>query len=215
MFPPDSPTLMISALQHYQFCPRQFALIHLEQQWAENQLTVKGQILHERVDRGGTGTRNQVKQIRSMPLYSQIFQLRGIADLVEVKREKNTNATAIENLYPVETKKGKPKKDLSDSVQLCAQALCLEEMFQIDINEAYFYYAQTRARHSVLLDEPLRARTKEVINACHLILAKGERPSVPEKANCKKCSLLDLCLPEVESNSKELKEVDFSDEEDL
>ncbi|MBN2068021.1 MAG: CRISPR-associated protein Cas4 [Opitutales bacterium] len=182
--------LPISALQHIVFCPRQCALIHVERLWVENHLTAEGRVLHARQDDPGYEIRHGIKLIRALRVYSTHFGIWGICDLVE--KEETPQGVRI---TPVETKHGKPKSDLSDKVQLCAQALCLEEIYQTSIPEAYLFYATTRRRLPVLLDTSLREKTLSCISEFRQMVQTGETP-LPEPApKCKRCSFYELCCP--------------------
>lgn len=181
--------LPISALQHYAYCPRQFALIHVERVWAENLYTAEGRILHDRVDSGEAEQRNLVRFERSVAVGSTQYRLTGKLDLLEFHSN---------NFYiPVEYKRGKPKLQDWDRIQVCAQALCIEEMRSTELSEGAIWYWQVRRRVAVALTDSLRSSTTSVINACHSLLKNGEtpRPSV-SKSRCKACSMHDLCWPE-------------------
>lgn len=181
--------LPISALQHYAYCPRQFALIHVEQAWAENRYTAEGRILHERVDSGAAEQRKDVRFERSVVLRSEQFRLTGKLDLVEVH--------SGDRYIPVEYKRGKPKLEDWDRIQVCAQALCIEEMRSTQVSEGAIWYWEVRRREAVVLTDVIREATESAIHACHLLIESGEtpRPAVPE-SRCKSCSLRDLCRPE-------------------
>ncbi len=183
--------ILISALQHYAYCPRQFALIHIEQVWAENYFTAHGNILHERVDRCEPEQRGNVRFERGVAVKSQQLRLTGKLDLLEVEGNPPTN------YFPVEYKRGKPKTEDWDKIQLCAQALCLEEMREVHIDEGALWYWQIRKRESVLFDKALRSATLAAIEGAHKILASGNTPSpIDKKKRCKACSLVDLCEPD-------------------
>jgi len=162
--------LMLSGIQHIVFCPRQWALIHIEYQWLENLLTAEGRILHERVDNPLENESRANRQfLRSVPLVSYELGLYGRADLVELHRLDNNdqeNSIIVDGksgrwkIIPIEYKRGKPKPNDCDRVQLCAQALCLEEMHKVSIPEGFIYYGQPHHRYNVLLDEELRNKTK-------------------------------------------------------
>ena len=182
--------MMLSALQHYTFCPRQFALIHVEQVWADNRFTAEGNILHERVDSGVIEQRKNVRYERSVMLKSKRYQLTGKMDLLEIEQ------TDPPRYFPVEYKRGKPKTEDWDRVQLCAQALCIEEMRDIDVLEGAIWYWEVRRREAVEIDEALRASTIEAINGAHDILVRGNTPPPTENVKrCRACSLVDLCEP--------------------
>jgi len=183
----ESDYIMLSALQHYMFCPRQCGLIHIEQQWAENLYTAEGKVLHERADSGQSLKQGSVRVVRTLPICSQQLGLSGQADVVEF------HADGL--IYPVEYKRGKPKKNRCDEVQLCAQTLCLEEMLDVRINSGALFYGQQRRRKEVLFDNELRALTAEVIDNIHQMMQNGKTPSAQYDKKCDACSLLGLCLP--------------------
>lgn len=184
----------ISALQHLLFCERQCALIHLEQLWAENVLTITGKQLHEKADGGrGTKRRGRPAVTRSLPLRSLTLGLFGKADIVEFLDGPGGGRVP----FPVEYKRGKPKKNRCDEVQLCAQALCLEEMLSAAVPAGAIFYGVTRRRHDVPFDEALRTLTRQTIDRLHAMLASGVTPRAMRERKCERCSLLHLCLPEV------------------
>lgn len=184
-------TIILSALQHYAYCPRQFALIHVEQAWAENQFTTEGSILHERVDSGVAEQRGNVRSERGVLLKSQQFNLTGKMDLLEVIEGSPTK------YFPVEYKRGKPKVMDWDRIQLCAQALCLEDMRDTHVEEGAIWYWEVRRRESVIFDKVLREKTIIAIETAHSILASGLTPApINDKKRCRACSLRDLCEPE-------------------
>lgn len=190
---PDSEPdwLMISALQHYAYCPRQFALIHVEQAWEENFHTAHGRLLHERVDSYESEQRGDVRYERSISVLSNRLRIRGKLDLLEITGKPATH------YFPVEYKRGKPKVEDWDRIQLCAQALCLEEMRGIDINSGAMWYWQVRKREPVVFDGALRSVTEQTIEAAHALIASGKTPMpTMNKQRCRACSLLDLCEPE-------------------
>lgn len=205
----DASPVMLSALQHYLFCPRQCALIHIEDVWSENYLTAAGRVLHERVDRKGSETRRDVHLATSLRLYSKRLGLTGVADMVEFHKTLSAEdddgniiaailpgRTGYCRPFPVEYKKGKPKSHRADEVQLCAQALCLEEMLHVHISEGALFYGETRHRSEVVFDETLRQLTEEVVGKTRELLVSGKTPpSVFTKA-CKSCSLFEVCRPE-------------------
>ena len=183
----DGEPIPISALQHMLYCPRQCALIHNEQQWAENQYTVEGTILHERVDAGSEERRGNVTIARGVPLCSKRLGLVGIADVVEMHRGRP---------FPVEYKRGRPKSHRADEVQLCAQAICLEEMLDVSVPEGALFYGQSRRRKSVALDSELRGLTEEVAAGTRRMIQSGETPPPAyEKRKCSACSLQVVCQP--------------------
>ena len=183
----ESDYIMLSALQHYQFCPRQCALIHIEQQWAENRLTAEGRVLHERADSKQSQWQGDVRIVRSLPLCSKRLGLSGQADVVEFHGDGA--------VYPVEYKRGRPKSDRCDEVQLCAQALCLEEMLSVVIAKGALYYGQKRRRKEVVFDEELHWLTLELIDETRRLLQGGVTPGAAYTKKCDSCSLLSICLP--------------------
>jgi len=188
----DDDLLPLSALQHHLFCPRQCALIHVEQAWAENSFTAEGRVLHAATSELGAETRRGVRVVTSMPLVSRRLGVSGIADLVEL----HTVEGGSWRPFPVEYKRGKPKAHRADEVQLCAQAMALEEMFDVELAEGALFYGEHRRRTSVTLDEALRALTSEVASATRTAIRSGHTPPpVYAKAKCGRCSLLDLCQP--------------------
>jgi CRISPR-associated exonuclease Cas4 len=188
----DPDWLMISALQHYAYCPRQFALIHIEQAWAENQFTAHGRLLHERADSYESEQRGDARYERSISVLSNRLRVRGKLDLLEI-----TDKPSKKNYFPVEYKRGKSKAEDWDRIQLCAQALCLEEMREVPIDSGALWYWQVRRREAVQFDEALRATTEHTIEEAHALLASGETPMpTKHKQRCRACSLFDLCEPE-------------------
>jgi len=187
----DDPTIAISALQHYAYCPRQFALIHIEQVWAENRYTAEGQILHQRVDSGESESRGAVRSERGVLLRSEIWRLTGKMDLLEIESGEPLR------YFPVEYKRGKPKIQDWDRIQLCAQALCIEEMRDVHVDEGAIWYWEVRRREPVVIDSTLRQTTVEMIEAAHALLASGRTPPpIDDKKRCRACSLVDLCEPD-------------------
>lgn len=202
MFSEDD-LLPLSALQHLLFCERQCALIHVEGVWAENRLTVEGSHLHRKVHEGPDEARGDVRTVRGMPLRSLRLGLVGQADAVEFHRQvPGTGGVRLEGAdgewlpFPVEYKRGRPKRDRSDEVQLCAQALCLEEMLGVPVPRGALFYGQTRRRRDVAFDAGLRAETEEAASRLHGLIAGGVTPRAVREPKCESCSLLHLCLPE-------------------
>ena len=183
--------IMISALQHYVFCPRQCALIHTEQVWTESGLTAEGRLMHERVHEEGNESRGNVRIARGVPLRSLRPGLVGMADVVEFHRiDKN-----LWQPFPVEYKRGKPKPDHSDMVQLCAQAICLEEMLSVSIPEGAIFYGRTRRRLDVVFDDALRKETEETAQKAHELIKSGVTPPPVYAKRCESCSLIKECMP--------------------
>ena len=192
----------LSALQHYLFCPRQCALIHVEQQWAEDVATAEGRLLHETADGGRTDARPGVRVARGVALRSLALGVAGKADVVEFHSgaksggSKGDVAKGVPGApYPVEYKRGKPKAHRADEVQLCAQGICLEEAFGAPVLEGALFYGETRRRQRVVFDEPLRALTAEVAAATRAMIAAGRTPAPVKTPACRRCSLESLCEP--------------------
>lgn len=178
----------ISALQHYRYCPRQCALIHVEQTYEENLYTLRGNRAHERVDESHSNVVEEGCRETGLPIWSERYGLTGKADVVEFREDGIP--------YPVEHKVGKRKERRADEVQLCGQALCLEEMFEKSVPEGAIYYKQSRRRREVTLDGELRALTVETISAVRNLLENQRVPPPVADARCPKCSLKDSCMPE-------------------
>jgi len=187
----EDDLIMISALQHYAFCERQCALIHLEQVWLESRLTAEGRILHERVHEQEGESRGGVRIERALPLRSLRFGLVGVADVIEFHPLKDDGWLP----FPVEYKRGKPKPDHCDEVQLCAQAMCLEEMMNVDVPRGALFYGKIRRRHDVVFNEALREETEGTAKRVHELIASGVTPRASYEKKCKQCSLLSVCLP--------------------
>lgn len=186
--------LAISALQHYAYCPRQFALIHLEQAWSDNHFTAQGNVLHERVDSRESETRGGKRSERSVDVRSDSLGLLGKLDLLEVFDE----GSSVKRFVPVEYKRGKRKVSNWDRIQLCAQALCLEEMRAVRITEGALWYWQERAREVVKFDDQLRFETRVCIDAAQAVLrSQLTPPPTAEIKRCKACSLIEICVPQV------------------
>jgi len=177
----------ISAIEHYSYCPRQCALIHVEQTYDENVYTIKGTLAHERVDSGAEAVRKDVKEVRGIPLWSERLGLRGKGDLVEFRADVP---------YPVEYKVGR-RVAAHAELQLCAQALCLEEMLGVAVPRGAVFYHAMRQRIEVAFDDALRIRTILAIEAIREILRTQRLPDAPNDKRCRNCSLLNSCMPAV------------------
>ncbi|WP_046007368.1 CRISPR-associated protein Cas4 [Pseudoalteromonas rubra] len=186
----DRRSVAISALQHYLFCPRQCALIHLEQVWQENFLTAHGRQLHERVDSGAPESRKGVRFERGVTVNAPKLGLHGQLDLLE-------HQTASRTYLPVEYKRGKPKATNVDKVQLCAQALCLEEMMATQVEVGALWYWQTRKRLEVEIDAALRTQTLALLEQIQNLFRQGRTPQPEYGKHCKACSLYELCQPKL------------------
>ncbi len=184
----EDALIPLSALQHYLFCPRQCALIHVEQQWAEDAATAEGRLLHERVDAGGAESRPAVKVAHALALRSLSLGVTGKADAVEFRGKPAKP-------FPVEYKRGKPKAHRADEVQLCAQAICLEEMFGVSVPEGALFYGMPRRRTPVAFDAELRALTARVAAETRAMLQAALTPPPRKMPACRRCSLETLCAP--------------------
>jgi len=217
MFSEDQ-LLPISALQHLLFCPRQCALIHVEQLWAENRLTVEGQHLHRKAHEEKSSTRKDLRITRGLSLRCLRLGLIGKADVVEfhpLDDEARKQLAARRHwrqalvagrwmVVPIEYKRGRPKKDDSDRVQLCAQALCLEEMLGVTIDAGALYYGQRRRRTEVPFDTRLRDETTSTAARLHALIDARHTPPAVREPKCEQCSLLSLCLPGVMSAAHDM-----------
>ena len=193
--------LPLSALQHIAFCERQCALIYTEQVWAENRLTVEGKILHEHVHEESRESRGDIRIDYGVSLRSLRLGLIGKADVVEFHRQPDGSW----HPFPVEYKRGKPKADDCDKVQLCAQAICLEEMLSVAIPEGALFYGQTRHRLDVVFDEALRRETEETAQRAHDLIASGRTPPPVYEKRCESCSLMAECLPKTIQKRRSVK----------
>ena len=203
----DDELIMISALQHYLFCRRQCALIHVEGAWSENYLTAAGRLLHERVDRVAGETRKDIHLATALRLVSTRLGITGVADMVEFHRvecetengvrvaSKLTRREGWWRPFPVEYKRGKPKEHRADEAQLCAQTLCLEEMTGVSIPRGALFYGETRRRVDVCFDEELRRLTCDTIRNVRELISSGVVPPPEETKGCASCSLFELCRP--------------------
>lgn len=196
----EDDLLPLSALQHLLFCERQCALIHIEQQWDENLYTAEGRIMHERVDAGRSESRGKVRIASGLPLRSLRLGLVGKADVVEFHREEGEAAPKGKSVegwrpFPVEYKRGRPKKEAWDKVQLCAQAMCLEEMLGVEVPGGALFYGKTRRRVDVVFDSDLRRETEAAALWLHELIATGETPLARYDEKCEACSFVSLCLP--------------------
>ena len=197
--------LPLSGIQHFVFCRRQWALIHVERQWQENVLTAEGRLLHQRTDDPFfTETRNGLVSARAVPIASYRLGLAGVCDVVEfTKSLQGARLPGREGLYqaaPVEYKRGHEKRDPCDEAQLCAQAMCLEEMLSVPIPAGFLYYGETRHRVAVDLTTELRSLVADMTEEMHAYFKRGYTPRVKPSKACRSCSLADTCLPELQEN---------------
>ncbi len=199
----EDEMLMLSGIQHFAFCPRQWWLIHVDQVWAENRLTALGQQMHQRVnDPDQSERRGSIITLRAISISSTSLGIYGVADAVEL-RESSSEEGFVHlrypghwDLIPVEYKRGTPKQyTKADQLQLCAEAICLEEMYGVNIPFGYLFYGEIRHRSKVVLTSELRAETEQITDQMHKYLSQGKTIAPNPIPGCRKCSLLDLCLP--------------------
>jgi len=199
----EDDLLMLSALQHLSFCERQWGLIHLEGIWGENRLTVEGRHLHERADEDETEARGGVRIARGLRLRSLRLGLSGKADVVEFHRLQDATHDGVRlddvpglwRPVPVEYKRGKPKLEPCDEIQVCAQALCVEEMTGALVPQGMLFYGTTRRRYDVLFDDGLRGTTEKLCLHLHALTREGKTPAARYEKKCDSCSLMDYCMP--------------------
>lgn len=212
----EDDLLMLSGIQHMAFCERQWALIHLEQVWAENVRTIEGKHLHERTDDPFEDeTRKDIRVVRAMPVVSHSIGLRGVADVVEFQRTENEQEGITVKIkgrkgwwrpYPVEYKRGRPKPDDRDAVQLCAQAIALEEMLRISIDAGFLYYGQTRHREQIFFNQVLRTRVGDLSQKMHRMFSEGKTPKAQKGKHCSLCSLKEICQPNLTIRHRSVRE---------
>lgn len=192
--------LLLSGIQHFQFCKRQWALIHIEEQWEENVRTIEGHHLHRKADEPFIREKRGNKLIvRGMPVKSSALRITGICDVVEFVEDKNgIELNGVEGkyiAYPVEYKRGKPKVDNSDILQLTAQAICLEEMLLCEINLGYLFYNEIKRRVEVPLTRVYKDKVRTIVAEMHDYYMRRHTPKVKTGAFCENCSLQNICLP--------------------
>lgn len=193
--------LQISGLQHFAFCKRQWALIHIEKQWADNARTIGGEIFHERAhDSSLSEKRGNLLTVRGLRVFSSELGVSGECDVVEFRRDEENGASlrGYDGKWlptPVEYKSGISKSTDADRLQLCVQAMCLEEMFGCKIDRGYLFYGQTRHREEVFLGEELRKKAKNCISEMQEYMRRGYTPKVKTGKSCNSCSLKEICLP--------------------
>lgn len=190
----ESDYLLLSGLQHFRFCPRQCALIHLEQLWTENYLTAHGEILHEKVHSGIGESRKVLRIERDLAIASSLLGVTGKTDAVEFYKDGK--------VIPVEYKHGLPKAETEDEIQLCAQAICLEEMLGIKIEEGAIFYFKVKKRFPVKITDKLRLETIEIANGFHELIESKITPKAEYLKRCEACSLVENCFPENAGNGK-------------
>lgn len=192
--------LSLAGIQHFVFCRRQWALIHIEQQWKENIHTMQGNIFHENAHNGtGKETRKDTVITRGLPVFSHSLGISGICDVVEFQKDKDgIEIAGLDGKWaavPIEYKKGKPKADDCDILQLAAQAVCLEEMLLCHIERGFLFYGETRHRTEVKIDSRIRQQLRAVTEEMHDYYAKKYTPKVKTAARCRQCSLNEICMP--------------------
>jgi len=201
----EDDMLMLSGIQHFAFCPRQWALIHIEQQWEENRLTIEGEFLHQHVDdpfyRQKMGS---TICLRSVSIASKQLGLYGLSDVIELHPTDFPDNAILHPKYPgywlpypIEYKHGKPKENNVDAVQLTAQAMCLEEQYGIHISEGALYYGEIRKREVVEFTKELRDEVMQLAKSMHEVFDSQRLPKAAKQPHCKSCSLRDVCLPKV------------------
>lgn len=199
--------LMLSGIQHFAFCRRQWAMIHIEQQWAENYRTTAGELMHKKAhDEGSFEKRGNLLTVSGLRISSHELGLSGQCDVVEFHQNEN----GVElfgydgkwNPVPIEYKHGTQKENNADELQLCAQAICLEEMFQTNIPEGFLYYGENRRRSRVEFTNALREEVKKIAKEMHDLFKKGYTPNVKPTKQCKACSLENLCVPKLQKAMK-------------
>lgn len=196
--------LLISGLQHFAFCRRQWALIHIEQQWSENLLTAEGRIVHERVhDINSSGIRGGILTLRDLPVKSEKMRVTGCCDAVEfIPCESGITLNGRDGQWricPVEYKRGHYKINDCDRLQAAAQAMCLEEMFSCEITEGAVFYHETRKREKFEISSELRENVLSAFREMHDLYSRGYTPKVKKHEGCKSCSLKELCLPSLQN----------------
>ena len=199
---PESDFLQLSGIQHFSFCRRQWALIHIEQLWADNFFTTDGAIMHEKAhDPFNQEARGDLMIIRGLYIYSAKLGISGQCDVIEFHRDKSgIKLSGREGAwlpFPVEYKRGLSKSNDADRLQLCAQAMCLEEMLCCQIQDGALFYRESRRRERVAFSKELRDRVVSLTEEMHMLHKRGYTPIVKKSKGCKLCSLKDLCLPEM------------------
>ncbi|RGG33743.1 CRISPR-associated protein Cas4 [Clostridium sp. AF23-6LB] len=194
--------LFISGIQHFKFCRRQWALIHVEQQWEENVHTVIGELMHKKAhDPYLTEKRKDTIIVRALPVVSKEMGITGECDMVEFRRCEDGvrlhGHRGLYSIYPVEYKKGKPKTDEKDQLQLAAQAMCLEEMFSTKVKEGALFYGETKRREIIHITDELRLEVRDMFQEMHHYFSRHYTPKVKTSKSCSSCSLKEICLPKL------------------
>lgn len=207
--------LQLSGIQHFVFCRRQWALAYIELQWQENVRTVEGKLLHKNAHDGNfTEKRGDVITVRGMRVHSREIGISGECDVVEFRRAEHgivlSGQTGKYEVIPIEYKRGKPKTNDIDALQVTAQALCLEEMLCCDIPYGYIYYGEVRHREKIEFSEELRKKVKTMFLEMHKYYAQQYTPKVKMRKSCNACSLKDICLPVLNKNLSVKKYLDMN-----
>lgn len=194
--------IMLSGIQHFCFCQRQWALIHIDMLWEENLLTVEGEIMHDKChDNSIKESRKNIIISRGMPIFSRRLGIHGECDVVEFIKDNNginiSGKDGLYKVYPIEYKRGKPKNDNADILQLCAQAICLEEMMVCTINEGSLFYGETKRRQKVVFTDELRDEVEKDFKLMHQYMKNSHIPKIKPTKGCNSCSLKNLCLPKL------------------
>jgi CRISPR-associated exonuclease Cas4 len=197
--------ISISAIKQYAYCKRRFALMFIDGEWGSNYKIVEGDIFHEKANDPFFNEKRGVRHIsRSVPVFSEKLNIYGVADIVEFLQDDNgvciDSKHGLWRINPIEYKNGKPEKSSADNFQLCAQALCLEEMFSTKIESGEVYYGKLRKRVEVSLTDEVKCQTVGIIKEINTLLDNNEIPSRPENQNCNLCSLFDICVPTIFDN---------------
>lgn len=197
--------LQLSGIQHFLFCRRQWALIHIEQLWAENERTVDGNLMHKKAHDSHSHThRGDILTVRGMKVHSSKLGISGECDVVEFHASpegiKLAKTKGTWTVYPVEYKRGETKPDSSDEAQLCAQAMCLEEMLCCEIPEGALYYGKLRHRQPVTFTPELREQVRSAAEEMHQMYKRGHTPKIKPKKGCNACSLKTVCVPKLMRN---------------
>ena len=197
---------MLSGIQHFAFCRRQWALIHIEQQWEENYRTISGELMHKKAhNEEAWEKRGNIIITRGLKISSHTIGLSGQCDVVEFRKEDNGiplfGYAGKWKIVPVEYKRGIPKENREDELQLCAQAICLEEMFQTEISEGFLYYGENRRRTNVKFTEELCKEVRKISEEMHQLYKKGYTPKSKYAKRCQSCSLKNLCLPKLQKKT--------------
>jgi len=203
----DEDLIQLSALTQYIYCHRRCALIHIEQVWIENYFTAEGRQMHETAHEEKIENRKDIRTERGIPLRSTFLGLSGKADVIEYHKNEKKKWLP----FPVEYKRGKPKMDDCDRVQVCAQALCLEEMLKISISKGALYYGKTKHRYDVVFDDVLREKTIQVIREVRAFIETKITPKPEYSKKCESCSLLEICMPKSLEKTKRI--IDYIEKE--